>query len=591
MMRNAAVIFEFTKRIAENSSAMDLAIKPDHELVTKNLSGAINGTQPWRPTQMRGRSFGLAWGRALSLGRGRSNELRRRQPFSGAALYITSGTNSRKRRSNCDHIWAKSAAIPIKLWRSGCLRVNPLVTAGFQNRLRLVTSTLRRFRGFSMVRLCRLFAWVPGVSVLLLAGFVAGAGAEEAGARAAGAPKIEAIAARLDQHKDHARLIFETSGPVKAEAFAVSAPDRIIVDLPEVAFRIDPAVGRLNGSGKGASSGEALVKSYRFGQFAPGRSRIVIDLARPAQVTRAESVNRTEGARLEIDLAPMGPAKFVESAAEHAREATAAAAAAPKQADYSPGAAGSEPDGAVATLPLVVIDPGHGGVDVGAASKHGELEKNIVLEFAKTLRAKIEAQGRLRAMLTRGDDVFIALEDRVRFARQHGASLFISIHADTLGEASVQGATIYTVASRASDAESARIAEKENLADQAAGLDQQAASEEIGDILFDLARRETRALSRDFAGRLVGKWRDAGSLNKNPSRSAGFVVLKAHDVPSVLIELGYLSSEKDLANLTSPQWRDHAAATTAEAIDGYFAARSRDARATPQSIETPSRPQ
>ncbi|QGM44695.1 N-acetylmuramoyl-L-alanine amidase [Methylocystis heyeri] len=443
-----------------------------------------------------------------------------------------------------------------------------------------------------MARLSRFPAFIRGFRALLVAALIAGAPtaepvwAGENDAKAADSTRIEAIAARLEQKKDRTRLIFELTGPVRAETFAVSAPDRIIVDLPEVAFRIDPAIGRP----KDAPSGETVVKSYRFGQFAPGRSRIVIDLSRPAKVLGAESVNRSEGARLEIDLAPTEPARFSEAAAEHARSA---AAAAPQASDHRPGVPPASPqaDDNPSPLPLVVIDPGHGGVDVGAASKRGELEKNIVLEFARALKAKIEAQGRLRTLLTRSDDVFVALDDRVRFARQAGAALFISIHADTLGEASVQGATVYTVASRASDAESARIAEKENFADQAAGLEQQATAEEIGDILFDLTRRETRAHSRDFAAKLVGKWRDAGSLNKNPSRSAGFVVLKAHDVPSVLLELGYLSSEKDLANLTSAQWREHAAGTTAEAIEAYFAARSRDARATPQLSEGPPRPQ
>jgi N-acetylmuramoyl-L-alanine amidase len=458
-----------------------------------------------------------------------------------------------------------------------------------------VTSKFSLFQGRPMARRPRIQALSKGFSALLAAALTAAgllalapARAEENGAKPAVAPKVEAIAARLEQKKDRARLIFETTGPVKAETFAVSAPDRIIVELPEVGFRIDPAIGRPRGSGKEAP-GDSLVKSFRFGQFAPGRSRVVIDLSRPAKVLGAESVSRPEGSRLEIDLAPTDAAKFAEDAAEHARSAAASQPGAELQsAPPAPAAAQADKN---SSLPLVVIDPGHGGVDVGAASKHGELEKNIVLEFAKALKAKIEAQGHLRTILTRADDVFIALDDRVRFARQSGAALFISIHADTLGEASVQGATVYTAASRASDAESARIAEKENLADQAAGLEQQAAAEEIGDILFDLARRETRALSRDFSGKLVAKWRDAGSLNKNPSRSAGFVVLKAHDVPSVLLELGYLSSEHDLANLTSQEWREHAAGTTAEAIEAYFAARSRDARAAVPTTEAAARSQ
>ncbi len=396
--------------------------------------------------------------------------------------------------------------------------------------------------------------------------------AEGSPAQAPPAVVVSAIAARVDQHASETRLLFELSAPVRVEAFAVTGPDRIIVDLPEVAFRLDPMTGREAASGKTASVPSSLIKSYRFGQFAPGRSRIVIELARPAKALRTESVAKPEGVRLEIALAPIDAAKFAEAAAEHLR-AVAQAAAPPQIAERPP--VRDESD-----KPLVVIDPGHGGVDVGAAGRHGELEKAIVFEFAKTLKEAIEAQGRLRALLTRNDDVFIALGDRVRFARQHGAALFLSIHADTLGSPNVEGATVYTVASRASDAEAARIAEHENFADQSAGLEQKAEAEEIGDILFDLTRRETRALARDFSASLVGKWREAGSLNKNPSRSASFVVLKAHDVPSALLELGYLSSEKDLANLTSQQWRERAARTTAEAIAAYFSARDGAARAS-----------
>ena len=281
-----------------------------------------------------------------------------------------------------------------------------------------------------------------------------------------------------------------------------------------------------------------------------------------------------------IELARSDAASFAAAAAEHAR----ALPPAPEKPAHPPATS-------AAGKPVVVIDPGHGGVDVGAAGAHGEQEKAIVFEFARALQDKIEAGGRLHAVLTRKEDVFVALDDRVRFAKQNNAALFLSIHADTLGEASVHGATIYTVSAKASDAEAQRIAEKENLADQAAGLERKEDAEEIGDILFDLTRRETRAYSRQFADVLVGRWKDAGSLNKNPSRSAGFVVLKAHDIPSVLLELGYLSSETDLANLTSPQWREQAADATASAIEAFFSARGLEPQRTPPTVVATARPQ
>jgi N-acetylmuramoyl-L-alanine amidase len=403
--------------------------------------------------------------------------------------------------------------------------------------------------------------------------------------RVAGA---SAIAARLVDQGGKARLVFELTTPVEASAHALAKPDRIIVDLPEVAFRIDPNIGRARETaGKQAAAGGKrvadLVKSYRFGLLAPGRSRVVIDLARPAKILQVASVTLESGARLAIDLAATDAASFA-AAAEQAR--------APPAPPPAPGLVMPAPAPAAANdKPLVVIDPGHGGVDVGAAGKHGELEKTIVLEFARALKAKIEEKGRLRAELTRTDDVFVALDDRVRFARKRNAALFLSIHADTLGEPHVEGATVYTVSARASDAEAAKVAASENRADQAAGLERQEDAEDIGDILIDLARRESRAYSRQFAQALVSKWGDAGSLNKNPSRSAGFVVLKAHDVPSVLLELGYLSSEKDRARLVSPEWRERAAASTAQAIEDYFSARGQNPPTPRQSAEAGARPQ
>ena len=151
----------------------------------------------------------------------------------------------------------------------------------------------------------------------------------------------------------------------------------------------------------------------------------------------------------------------------------------------------------------------------------------------------------------------------------------ISIHADTLqAAADVSGATVYTVADRASDAEAARIAERENAADKAAGVEQKQEAEGVADILFDLKRRETRAYAHIFSRGVVEEWRGAGRLNRNPERSAGFVVLKAPDFPSVLLELGYLSSPQDVKALASPEWRARAEASLVSAIDRFFVARA-----------------
>lgn len=401
-------------------------------------------------------------------------------------------------------------------------------------------------------------------------------------------PAISAIAARLEQHKDNARLVFETTAEIRATAFAVADPNRVIVDLPEVAFRIDPTLGLPTNRGPAQRRGvspDGLVSSFRFGHFAPGRSRIVIDLARPARIVRAESDSKTRNPRLVVELEQTDATGFAAQIAATNLAARKAPVPAPAEKAVAPAPADSKP--------VLVIDPGHGGVDVGAAGPHGEQEKTIVLDFARILKAELEKSGKLRVVLTRQSDAFVALDERVRIAREVGAGLFLSIHADTLGEASVEGATVYTVSPRASDAESAKIAEKENFADRAAGLEAKGEEAgEVGDILIDLARRETRAYSRSFARTLIGYWQTFGHLNKNPSRSAGFVVLKAFDVPSALLELGYLSSAGDLSRMISPEWREQASRTTAQAIETFFAERDQQAQTeASQAVAASTRPQ
>jgi N-acetylmuramoyl-L-alanine amidase len=361
-----------------------------------------------------------------------------------------------------------------------------------------------------------------------------------------------ALGSRIEAESGQERLIFDLTGPVKISARPLADPDRIIIDIADLEFRLDPSAGRNTGLSK-------LIKAFRFGLFAPGRSRIIIDLAQPATIVATRIDPLKGGSRLIIELASTDAASFA-----------AAASAAAKAPDVPPALSSAPPAPRPSGKAVIVIDPGHGGVDTGAIGKHGEQEKAIVFEFSRVLKAKIEAEGLFHAVLTREEDIFLPLAERVRRARENNAALFLSIHADTLAAPHVEGATVYTLSARASDAEAARIAEQENLADQAAGLEGKAEAVEVDDILFELTRRETHAYSRDFSKTLISKWKDAGNLNKNPSRAAGFVVLKAHDVPSILLELGYLSSEKDLSRLTSPQWREQAAMKLAEAIKVYF---------------------
>jgi len=225
--------------------------------------------------------------------------------------------------------------------------------------------------------------------------------------------------------------------------------------------------------------------------------------------------------------------------------------------------------------PVVVIDPGHGGIDTGTRAPDGLEEKVIVLDFAMLLRDKIEKTGKYRVVLTRSDDTFIPLNERVRLARSHQAQLFISIHCDALakGEGEAQGATVYTMSDKASDSEAAKLADQENKADVIAGVDLSSEAEDIADILIDLAQRETKTFSVHFARTLVGQLKVSARLHKHPLKSAGFIVLRAPDVPSVLVELGYVSNEQDLKQLTSDAWRSKVGDTIVHAINMFFATR------------------
>jgi N-acetylmuramoyl-L-alanine amidase len=221
-----------------------------------------------------------------------------------------------------------------------------------------------------------------------------------------------------------------------------------------------------------------------------------------------------------------------------------------------------------------VIDPGHGGIDNGTQSG-GEMEKTLVLNFGLALRDQIEKSDKYRVVMTRTDDTFIPLNDRVKMARTQSAALFVSIHADALPrrEGDAQGATIYTLSDKASDVEAERLAEAENKADAIGGVNLTDEPTEVADILIDLAQRETRTFSNRFARLLMGEMKSTVRMHKHPLKSAGFRVLKAPDVPSVLVELGYVSNKDDLEHLVSENWRTKTVGSMAQAIDAFFAKR------------------
>jgi N-acetylmuramoyl-L-alanine amidase len=223
-------------------------------------------------------------------------------------------------------------------------------------------------------------------------------------------------------------------------------------------------------------------------------------------------------------------------------------------------------------LPLVMLDPGHGGKDPGAIGVSGTYEKHVSLAAALELKRQLEASGHYRAALTRMRDAFVPLDDRVAKAQAHGAALFVSMHADALSDHAVRGASVYTLANTASDAQTAALAQRENSADRFGGAPWRAASPEVSRILASLVRQETRIGSSRLARSLVGNLDRDLPMLPNPERHAGFVVLKAADIPSVLVEMGFMSNPRDEAELRRPQHRARVAEAMKRAVDAYFAA-------------------
>jgi N-acetylmuramoyl-L-alanine amidase len=227
--------------------------------------------------------------------------------------------------------------------------------------------------------------------------------------------------------------------------------------------------------------------------------------------------------------------------------------------------------GARPPAPLVMLDPGHGGKDPGAIGVSGTYEKQVALATALELKRQLEADGRYRVALTRARDIFIPLDDRVERAQRHGASLFVSMHADSLTDHAVRGASVYTLAPTASDAQTAALARSENSADRFIGKHWQGTSPEVSRILASLVREETRTDSGRMARSLVGSLDQDLPMLPNPDRHAGFVVLKAANIPSVLVEMGFMSNRKDEAALRRADHRRLVAEAMRRAVDGYFA--------------------
>lgn len=378
--------------------------------------------------------------------------------------------------------------------------------------------------------------------------------------------------ARIAGDLERTRIVFDLDRQISPAISALADPDRLIVDFPQVQFGFErPPYDEENAKG--------LIGEWRYGLFAVGKSRIVFDLLAPVRVDKTfflPSIDE-EPARLVVDLVRATSAEYRDFVAE-TRAATGVSPDVAPKSDRLAGQAGGD-------RPVILLDPGHGGIDNGALGVGGTLEKTVVLDFSKLLRDKLEASGQYEIHLTREDDTFIPLARRVQIGHDLAADLFISIHADSVrrGRDLARGATVYTLSDRASDRLAEELAVRENMSDVIAGVELDEEPTDVTDILLDLARRETRSFSVYFAKTLVEELQSAVRLINNPHRSAGFRVLRAHDVPSVLVELGYLSNKHDEKLLGTDEWRERMAEAMVEAIDGFF--RPRIAEGRPASVQ------
>ena len=417
----------------------------------------------------------------------------------------------------------------------------------------------------------RLIGWILGL-VLLLGGAV----------EAAAKPAI--TDARLGVEPGLTRVVISLSQRSDFRVFTLADPYRVVIDMSEVEWKV-PSGTKLQGQG--------LVAGMRYGLFKAGTSRVVLDLMEPSEVARAEFVPPSNGEplRLLVDLRPVPETQFRAQLKSSAVSYSAIAAIAPitKPAARTLGSTGSGTGSGTGAAtgslggsaakqpieepkrgkPLIVIDPGHGGIDPGAVGSSIN-EKQLTLAVAKALKKELEDTGKFRVLLTRSRDVYIPLRERFGLAREKGADLFISLHADSHNNPLTRGASVYTLSEKASDAESEALAAKENKSDIIAGVDLSKQSNVVSNILIDLAQRDTKNMSTRFASLLVRELKEQTMLLGNTHRFAGFAVLKAPDVPSVLVEMGYISSSKDEALLSSSGHQKNLARAVRQAVENYF---------------------
>lgn len=363
---------------------------------------------------------------------------------------------------------------------------------------------------------------------------------------------------RVGLHSDKTRIVIDVDREADFRAFVLENPNRVVVDMPHFAWQAPSQI---------TQEAKSVVAAVRHGDVSSETSRIVFDVKQETEIISAFALPAAAGKsdRIVIDVRPVGTGQSASSQAYGAYDAADVAPAVQATPPAVPAKKASPP-----RKKIVVVDPGHGGQDPGATSGR-TYEKHIVLALGKALKSELERTGKYTVYMTRDTDRFIKLHDRVKFARRKNADLFVSIHADSIPKSNVRGASIYTLSEKASDAQTAKLAARENKADLISGIDLTHEDKDVAGILLDLVQRDTMNQSNFFAEKLVSSFkRDGIRILDNPHRSAGFAVLKAPDIPSILIEAGFVSNRHDAKLLTQSSYQKKVAKTIAQGVDAYL---------------------
>lgn len=373
---------------------------------------------------------------------------------------------------------------------------------------------------------------------------------------------LDVNSVRIGGHGDKERIVVELTGKSQFRAFVLQSPDRIIIDLDDFNWKV----------GKMSRPPVTLVKDVRFGSLGGGKGRLVLETATPVIIKSAFAIDKSGGQpdRIVVDFAKTSAAVMKEATTQQMgnMKMPAEPKAASKTVKKS-----SEPEEKFAPAKarkLIIIDPGHGGQDPGALGVNGAYEKTIVLAVGLELKRQLEKAG-YRVEMTRATDVFIPLGERVKFARKKGGDLFVSLHADSISRSNVTGASVYTLSDTASDKETAKLAERENKSDLIAGIDLSHQESDVADILINLAARDTMNQSRYLAKTVINTLdQNNVKILDTKYRSAGFAVLKAMDIPSILVEMGYLTNRQEVERLSNSAYRTQVASALKLSIDKFF---------------------